>query len=324
MKAMILAAGLGTRLRPLTLVRPKVLVPVLGTPVLEFWLRRLHEAGARAAVVNAFHLSDKLVRAVAEDSWPIPVESRVEQVLLGTGGGLRNVLDFLGSEPAVVINGDIICDAPLDELLAGHLVHGGPVSLLLHDCPRFNNVAVDEHDLVLGFGSEALELRKVRPELRLLAFTGIHCIDPAVLSGLPPGQFSDILALYRDLIRAGRPPRAIYRPGLFWREMGSIVAYWELTRELAAVREDFLPPLHCGGGGWIHAGASIDRRAELRGIVVAGEGCRIMQDAVLEDVILWDRVSVAPGSRLRRCIATDGSVVQGDHDGAIITGPERE
>jgi mannose-1-phosphate guanylyltransferase len=324
MKAMILAAGLGTRLRPLTLVRPKVLVPVVGTPVLEFWLWHLRKAGARAAVVNVFHLSEKLACAVAGDSWPLPVESRVEQVLLGTGGGLRNVLDFLGAEPAIVINGDIICDAPLDELLGKHAELGAAASLLLHDCPRFNNVAVDENDLVLGFGPEALELKQNRPNLKLLAFTGIHCIDPAILSALPRDRFSDILTLYREMIRAGRPPRAIYRPGLFWREMGSIEAYWELTRELVAMREDFLPPLHCGGGGWIHPGASIDPGVELRGVVVAGDGCRVMKGALLEDVILRDRVRVAPGSRLRRCIATDGSAVQGAHDGEIITGPERE
>lgn len=323
MKAMILAAGLGTRLRPLTLVRPKVLVPLMGTTVLDFWMWRLRDAGARAAVVNAHHLGEKLVSTVAENTWPIPLESRFEPVLLGTGGGLRNALDFLGTEPALVINGDIVCDVPLRELPGKHAAHGGPVSLLLHDCPRFNNVAVDENDRILGFGPEASELKRKLPSVRLLAFTGIHCIDPSILSAIPPDRFSDILALYRELIRAGRHPRAIRRPRVFWREMGSIRAYRDLAVELAGMPEDFLPPLHCGSRVRIDPRAFVDPRAELRGVVTVGNGCAVMEGAVLEDVILWDNVTVEPGSRLRGCIATDGSVVGGIHEDEIFTGPRQ-
>ena len=113
---MILAAGLGTRLRPLTLVRPKVLVPVAGVCVLDFWIRRLYDAGFEAVVINAYHLHERLVKAIQDRHWPIPVHVEVEPELLGTGGGIGNVLEFFEKQPFLVINGDIICNVPLPEL----------------------------------------------------------------------------------------------------------------------------------------------------------------------------------------------------------------
>jgi mannose-1-phosphate guanylyltransferase len=155
MRAMILAAGQGTRLLPLTRVRPKVLSPVVGITMLEFWIHQLHQAGCEAVVVNAFHLHEKMVAAVEERTWPIPVQVLVEPLLLGTGGGLRNALDFFEDEPFVALNGDMLCNAPFQELYRQHLRSGRLVSLLMHDWPRFNNVAVGEDGQILGFGGEA-------------------------------------------------------------------------------------------------------------------------------------------------------------------------
>lgn len=302
---MILAAGLGTRLLPLTRICPKVLVPVRGIPVLDFWIQRLHRFGFSEVVLNAYHLKEKVVEAVSRGVWPIHVEVRVEPVLLGTGGGITTAMESSG-EPFIVINGDIICDAPLDSLYREHIRSGAPVSLLLHDCPAFNNVAVDSRGLVLGFGKETEKICSHRGGLRMLAFTGIHFVNPSVLHGYPSGIPGDILNVYRDLIAQGTPPRALFLSGLFWREMGSLDSYMQLSAELGILEPGFLPPLETGRTNWIHPGAIVSSDVEMKGFVVVGRGVHIHENVRLENVIIWENVRVAAGSFLRDCIVADG------------------
>lgn len=318
MRAMILAAGFGTRLLPLTNSRPKALFPLRGITMLEFWIRRLGLCGFDAAFLNAFHMKDRIVRAVSSGSWPVPVTVVEEPVLLGTGGGIRGALDCFGGEPAAVINVDILTDADLPSLFNKHRLSGAEVSLLLHDCPRFNNVAVDEGGSVLGFGREAEELRKGRKDIRLLAFTGIHFINPGVLAGCAPGVPGEILNVYRDLITRGSPPRALFQPGLFWREMGSLESYRLLTRELALLPPGRLEPVRTGENFTIDPEAVIHPSACLQGTVVAGRGTRVGEGANLEDVILWDDTRIEKGSSLKNCIVADGIGISGCHTGKIF------
>lgn len=323
MKAMILAAGLGTRLRPLTLVRPKVLVPVMGPSILDFWVRRLAEDECEGVVVNTFHVHERLVEEVCKASWEIPVDVRVEPILLGTGGGVRNVLDYFGDEPFVVINGDIVCDFPIRELYERHLRSGALVSLLLHDCGPFNNVAVSGEGAVMGFGKEAYAMEREDAGVSLRAFTGVHFINPEVLRDLPPGEYADILPVYRELIEKWRPPQALFVPNLFWREMGSVEAYWALSKELASLPESFLPPLETGRRVWKGEGAHISGSARLDGVVAVGNDSHVGDGCILENVILWDGVFVAPGCRLRNCIVADGVRVEGSHEDELLIGEGR-
>jgi mannose-1-phosphate guanylyltransferase len=323
LRAMILAAGMGTRLQPLTFVRPKVMIPVRGTPVLEFWMERLRLCGFGSAILNAYHLKEKLVETVSGKDWPVRLDVRTEPQLLGTGGGIRTALDSFGSEPFTVINGDIVCDAPLDELYARHVKSGTEVSLLLHDYPEFNNVAVDRDGSVLGFGEEAERLCSGQNGVRKLAFTGIHFINPSALLEFSPGVPRDILDIYRVLIARGKPPAAMFSPGLFWREMGSVESYSSLTAELGSVEVDSLPPLHTGRSVWLHPEATVAEETVLKGTVIAGRGVRVGRDVRLENVILWDNVEVEDGSRLQNCIVADGIRVSGNHAGKIFV-PESQ
>lgn len=320
MRAMILAAGLGTRLRPLTNVRPKVLVPVMGVTILEYWVKQLCDADIEAVVINSFHLHEELTSAVRKGNWPVPLHVVREPVLLGTGGGLRNALDFLGDEPFIAVNGDIVCKIHLEQLYRQHLHSGESVSLLLHDCPPFNNVAVDPHSRILGFGKEAFAIAERFPATSLLAFTGIHFIHPEVLRSLQPGTPAEIIPLYNELIRGGRPPKAMFVENLFWREMGSLAAYRNLTRELTRLPAGFLPPMVTGYADWIHPGATVATGAIIKGSCAVGEGSIVGDRAVVEDSILWNDVQIRPDAVVRNCIVTDGARVQGFHEGEIITG----
>jgi len=322
MRAMILAAGLGTRLRPLTFVRPKALVPVLGMPVLDFWVERLASVGFDAVVVNAFHLTDALLRTVREGSWPIPVEVRVETDLLGTGGGIRNVLDFFRGEPLAVINGDVVSDADIKTLYRRHVESGAPASLVMHDCPPFNNVAVTKDGSVLGFGREAEALKEIRPDVAISAFTGIHFLNPDAAEALPAGERCSILSLYRELIERGSPPRAMFPDGLFWREMGSVDAYARLSEELCGAFREALKPLPTGRRIVVHPDVLLPAGAAgyFQGWAVIGRGCRIEEGSKLENVILWDDVRVTSGCRLKNCIVADGVTVRGDHENTVLVG----
>jgi NDP-sugar pyrophosphorylase family protein len=315
---MILAAGLGTRLRPLTLVRPKALVPVAGTPILQFWLQRLESARCRALAINACHLADQLVAATAGAASPMALHVHVEPRLLGTAGGMRQLMECLQDDHFIAINGDIVCNAPLADLYAQHRRSGAGVSLLLHDDVEFNNVAVDDAGRVLGFGSEAQILARARHDVRCLAFTGIHFIGRRELEHLPAGRPADVLDVYRHMIAAGRPPRALPAGPFLWREMGSIAGYWNLHRELGALPRDVLLPVPTGTSRWLHPRADVPADVTFRGLVGIGSDTKVGRGAVIEDTLLWDRVTVAPGSVLRHCVVTDGAAVNGRHEHAIL------
>jgi len=317
MRAMILAAGLGTRLRPLTHVRPKVLAPVMGMPLLDFWISQLAQAGFEAVIINAHHLPEKLIAAVRGGGWPLPVEIAVERRLLGTAGGIRNVLDFLGDKPFVVVNGDIICQVDFVELYRKHMQAARAVTMLLHDWPAFNNVAV-ANGVVCGFGQGSCACRQGQPAAKPLAFTGIQVIDPSVLRPLPRGQATEIIPIYRQLIDAGEPPQAIVSSSLCWREIGSVEAYRAVHSELTTLPRERLAPLPTGQAIFIHPQAEVSPRAELRGMVAIGRGTRVQGGAILENTILWDEVTVRENSQLQGCIVTDGVEVRGHHDNETL------
>lgn len=318
MRAMILAAGLGTRLLPLTNCRPKALVPLRGVTLLEFWIHRLYRCGFDAVFLNAYHLKDRLAAAVSERQWPVPVKVLAEQVLLGTGGGIRSAAEHIADEPFAVLNVDIISNADLNTLYERHKLDGAEVSLLLHDWPEFNNVAVSEDGFVLGFGRDAEEIEKRGNGVKLMAFTGIHFINPSALAGTPAGMPEDILNIYRGLIAQGVSLRAITQQGLFWREVGSVRSYGKVTAELCQLEPGSLLPVRAGENVSIDPQAVVHPDCSLKGSVVAGRGVRICEGVSLENVILWDEIRIEKGSYLKDCIVADGMSISGSHTGKIF------
>lgn len=287
--------------------------------MLEFWVERLYRCGFDAVFLNAYHLKDRLAAAVSERRWPILVRVLDEPVLLGTGGGIRSAAEHTQGEPFTVVNVDIVSDADLNALYERHRLAGVEVSLLLHDCPEFNHVAVSKDGFVLGFGREAEEIRNRGVNgVRLMAFTGIHFINPSALACATAGVPGNILDIYRGLIARGAPPVAITQQGLFWREMGSVQSYREVTRELARLEAGRLPPLRTGETVSIDPEAVVHPDCRFKGSVVAGRGARICEGVSLEDVILWDDVRIEKGSHLKDCIVTDGMTVSGSHTGKIF------
>ena len=247
MKAMILAAGLGTRLLPLTEKRPKPLLPILGRPLIDILICRLQSAGCEAIIINTHHLAHLIDEFVKAQAYSIPVATRYEPNILGTGGAIKNAEDFWGDEPFLVINGDVFTNVDLGNIYRFHLNHKHPVTLVLHDCPRYNHVWLDSSEHIRGFGHTdpcpGVALDSTRgatgpvaetANYRRLAFTGIHVIDPQVLRFIPDGTFFRIIDAYCEMIHEGLTIKGFVASNHYWHDIGTMQSYRGATRDALA------------------------------------------------------------------------------------------
>lgn len=232
MKAMILAAGFGKRLLPFTENTPKALFPIGGRPLLDIIITNLRDSGCEAIIINTHHLSQKIDSFIAQQEYPIPVETRYEPVILGTGGAIKNVADFWDNSPFIVINGDILTDLDLKEVYNFHLNHNQLATLVLHDYPEFNNVSVSEDNFITGFGEQAKKNHSGCKQM--LAFTGIQVLDPEILTFIPENVFSSIIDTYQNLISEGKQLKAFISHECYWKDIGTPKKYKETVIEKMA------------------------------------------------------------------------------------------
>lgn len=326
MHLMILAAGYGTRLRPLSDVRPKPLCPVWGKPLLDRWIQQADREGFRRVVINAHHMPQMLQEHVQKQKGSIPVHVIVEKQILGTGGGVRHALDLLGDEPFVVVNGDVAADVSLRRLREQHEIQGASVTMLLCRTGRFDSVAVNSsRSRVLGFSLEPRRSAHAcldpnrQTDRDLWTFSGIQVIDPSWLRPLAQSRPFHIIDLYREWIGRGILPAAVCCEKLRWQDVGALHVYWDLHAaydRYLRFGPSFLeiPP----SGVWVHPSVRLASTALLAEGVVLGEGSAVGEDCVLRKVVVWDRCVIKPGSVLENCIVTDGAVVSGRHCGKIF------
>ena len=306
---MILAAGLATRLHPLTLSRPKVLVPVQNRPLLDWLVAYLCSGGAEEVIVNTYHLSEKLIEYIERSDFPIPVHLRVEKTLLGTGGGIRNVTDFWDQRPLVVVNGDILSAIDLQAVLRSHEDSGAAVTLVLKDEPLFNGVKVASDGRILGF-SGGLEQQ--------LAFTGIHVLERRVLAGIPAGTPSSIIDCYLQLIARGEKVMAHVVEDEFWRELGSLHGYLHMHGELFRMSRAPVPGLQVDGKAVVHESARLGSGVHFDGMVCIGAGCDLEHGVGIQRSVIWEQVTIGSGCSIRDSIIGDGVVVTDSLEGAVV------
>jgi mannose-1-phosphate guanylyltransferase len=290
MKAMVLAAGLGTRLLPYSLKRPKPLFPVLDTPLLIRTLAQLRRSGAERIVVNAHHLRDQISAMLLGQG---DVHLQLEEREMGTGGGLRLARKHFGESPFLAVNGDIVHDLDLPAIYRVHCTSAASVTMVLHDCPRFNNVRVDEKGMIVGFSGPAGEGE------RLLAFTGVQVVDPAVLSLIPEGIFYNIIDCYADLLKSGGTIRALVVSGHFWTDMGTPENYLHLHEDILLKKR--LPGFTAGHGDspfYLGKDVILGAGVSFQDWVSIGHGAIIGEGASLKRVVVWDGARVPPGSIL--------------------------
>jgi NDP-sugar pyrophosphorylase family protein len=226
MKAMILAAGLGTRLLPYTKHTPKPLFTLSGQPILEHIIQRLQKAGCEEIIINTHHLHDKIEGYIASNNCSFPIHLKHEPTILGTGGAIKNASDLLNNKPFILINSDIVSDIDLRRIYDFHLTHNHPITMVMHDYPEFNNVSVNTDNCVIEFHSNTSDSR--------IAFTGIHVMDPEIFDFIPDGQFYSIIDAYRDVILNGQCVKTFIIKDHYWKDIGTPEAYKQASFDIMA------------------------------------------------------------------------------------------
>ena len=240
MKALILAAGLGTRLSPYTENTPKPLFTLSGRPLLDIIISGLIDADCKAIVINTHHLHQKIDSYLAEQHYSIPVFTRHEPTILGTGGAIKNVANFWNDSPFMVINSDIFTDIDLKKVYEFHLDHSHPATLVLHNDPAFNTVTVDANGFIHDFNDRfsphtASETRSHRASpsktenTQELTFTGIQVLNPEVLEMIPDNVFSSIIDIYKTILSKKKKIPAFISKDFHWKDLGTPGRYRQVV-----------------------------------------------------------------------------------------------
>jgi NDP-sugar pyrophosphorylase family protein len=308
MRAMIVAAGLGTRLRPLTSLRPKPALPVRGIPLVAYPLALLARAGVREVAVNVHHLPERLVDACAAWSPPgLALHFSHEPELLDTGGGIARVAAFLReSDPCLLIGGDMVVDLDVAALLAEHRRSGRAVTAVLRRDPRaerFGTIGVDRAGRVRRIGRRF----DLGGEVDSGVYTWVNVVSARAFDFLPARRvFSHLddwwapeLARGSDAIGA-----VVLGPGEgCWEPVGTPAEY--LHANFALPRLSYL---------------DVETRARaagarLRPDLVVGAGAEVAPDAKLERVVVWDGERIPAGFTGRSGVFAGGcfhAVAAGD------------
>lgn len=290
LRALVLAAGRGERLRPLTDLLPKPLLPVLGKPLVAHTLERLVELGCPAAAINLCHLGEQIREHFGSRFAGLPLTYSPEPQLLGTLGALVPLREyFSGAGLILVVNGDSLCRWPLDKLVRSHLKSGADATLLCStraDVERFGGgIGVDDRQRVISFRPAESHGRVVRR----VVFAGAHVLSPRLLANLGEGPADFVQHLYRPLLAAGGQIQALLTD-LDWHDLGTPRRYLEgvLGSRPGPPRRGSRAP-----DSWIDPGAIVEPSAQVHNAVIEA-GAEVAAGAVVEASL------VLPGARIRR------------------------
>ena len=335
MHAMVLCAGFGTRLRPLTDKLPKPLVPLCGVPLLRYNFALLKNAGVTEIVVNTHHLGAEMekgaVRIAGELALPLHV-SREGKQILGTGGGVRKAQSMLGHGTFFLLNGDMLFDVDLAAALKVHREAKAVATMVLAPYPKGATYGAVEVDA--GFNVRRIAGRgaPVEPGLTKMHFTGVHVLEPELLARLPPEGESDInRTAYVRLIHDGAKVHGWVQKG-YWGDLGAPRSLLRANLDMLEGRvplERFRPGADPFAGTveqsprvWIHptarvdapvaapalihAGVQVAAGARIGPGVVLGAGVRVDAGAQVERAAVWDSTHIAAGERVADQIAAPG------------------
>ncbi|HKO98309.1 MAG TPA: NDP-sugar synthase [Pyrinomonadaceae bacterium] len=284
MRAIILSAGYGTRLWPLTEDRTKPAIPILGKPLVGYVAEYLAGYGCDEIVVNLHHRPESVRRALGDGSrFGVKLDYVEEPVILGTSGALDNARSLLDGDTFVVINGKIITDIDLKAAIETHRRANAIATLVLLPnaaCERFSIVEASEGCL-RGFGGMPKHAEYLNKEPPLM-FTGIQILEPRIFDYIPRGVFSHSTTnVYPQALEKGEVI-ATHIAHEHWYELSTIPRYRDISLQLLAER-----------------GESIS----------TGADCHISEGAGVDQSILWDSVTVASGARVRHSVLADNVII---------------
>ncbi len=234
MKAMIFAAGFGTRLRPITKTVPKALVSVKNRPMLHWIIDQLIQSGFDEIIINT-HYRHKQIKSFIEslDLQTAVITLSYEKKILGTGGGLLKTKDFWGDGDCYVCNGDILCDINIRDFLQNHHVDEYPITLAVNDNPSASMLLVDERGEFCGRQIKEEQILYYPPKGKVTAkgFAGIHLIHSAFIRRQHTNTRFSIIDQYVDFIKEGRRISTYPIKDVYWSDIGTLNSLQEANRE---------------------------------------------------------------------------------------------
>lgn len=318
-KAMILAAGQGTRVKPLTKQVPKPMVPILGKPVLEYLIEHLASHGVKQIMINVAFNHDKIENYFGDGQrWGVEIGYSYEGVRdhgdivpkpVGSAGGMRKIQDFGGffDDTTVVMCGDAIIDLDITAAVAEHRAKGAMASVVTLDVPReqvknYGVVVTDDEGRVQSFQE------KPKPEeaLSTLASTGIYIFEPSVIDLIPPGCEFDIGGqLFPLLVERKVPFFAQIRP-FHWIDIGRLSDYWEVLQRVLSgeVPQMKIPGREVRPGVWVGLNTSVEwDSVHISGPVYIGSNVRIEPGvSIIGPVWIGHGSHIRAGARVERTV----------------------
>lgn len=315
MKAMIMAAGLGTRLLPLTRHTSKPMVPVVGRPVMEYLVQLLARHQISGAAVNLHHHAQQIREHFGDgSSFGLELRYHYEAKLSGTAGGVGLFRSFLDDQAFLVVSGDALTDADVAALLAHHRRTGGIATMAVKrvaDPSRYGVVVADAQGRVVGFQE------KPSPAAALsdLCNCGIYVFEPAIFDYVPRGEFVDWARHVFPRLLTEDVPFSTWQLDGYWNDVGSLPAYRESNFDVLTNRVDVAiagelkhsgiwvgqearisPRAHLEPPVFVGAGSCVAAGARLIGPAVVGDACVVDADAVVERSVLWHHCTVGSGA----------------------------
>lgn len=237
MKAMILAAGLGTRLRPLTDTRPKALVEISGRTLLEITLTRLRKFGVHEIIINVHHFADMIVDYLkANQNFGMTIEVSREDVLLDTGGGLKKAAWFFKNDqdPFILHNVDVISTIDLDRVMRSHVARNAVATLAVQERKSSRYLLFDQQFQLCGrkIGENSPEIVHPSANLHPEAFSGVHVISPRLLPMITEEGVFPIIDCYLRLAREGKKILSFSVDQYYWRDLGKLESVEKAAEEM--------------------------------------------------------------------------------------------
>ena len=332
---MILAAGLGSRLRPLTTHLPKPLVPILNRPLLWYLIGHVRRAGIREIAINLHYRGEQIRSWLGRgEHLGVEVTYSEEAELLGSAGGVQRLRHFFGNDPVLIVHGDILFDVDLSAVIQYHLSRAALATIVLHPAHhRYNygKIKVNAHGQIAQFVDQ--QLPWVSGPLTETLFTGIQILDPAVLDAISMAGVAALTTdVYPALLRNASRLYGYLMHG-YWSDIGTPRRYWETNMDAVGGRvgsavnlpldaddlgiaaqvygrpvDALCPPV--AGRFSVDAQASVGIGPE----VILGDGCELADDAHLVQSVLWPRVRVGRGVTIAGSIVlNDVAIPDGSH-----------
>jgi len=326
MKAVILAGGEGTRLRPLTLAVPKPVVPVVDRPFLRHQLDLLTQVGVQDVVISVAYRPER-IQEVFGDGAPVGkrISYAVEDTPLGTGGAVKNAEPRLDAT-TIVFNGDVLTDVDLPRVVEEHRASGAAATIVLTPVPNPSAYGLVEAD---ASGRVRRFIEKPEPS-QITTDTinaGIYVLQTSTLALMPAGVRHSIeRAFFPALLARGDLVRAYVHRG-YWIDIGTPEKYLQVHRDILRGRFRVVPWGRETCGGWVHETATLDAGAILEGPFYVGPGCHVaaggsvgpdavlVSDVVVEpearvrDSVVWRACRLGPGSEVSGALLAAGVVV---------------